>query len=688
MSDYQDPDVLALQQIKSQLQPAPPANKRTPAATPASSGDTDLDQLRAIRAQVRLPDAQKAPAPGLMATTASRGFLGNAADAVTAAAHHVGNAAHGAAQFIENGIGAGVHWAAPGTGVDRYLQKTIASDNAYLRNREASYQAKTPDSLGAYTGAAIGEVAPWIAGGAARAVGAVGDVGAAAVSKLGKLWEPLGGGLSQAAGRGVTQGAVIGGISPVSDGGDYWKQKGAQAGTGAAIGGGAPLAGKLAVGLMNQTKGLVAPWTNPESLVGPLLEKVSGLPPAQLADALNNYKTIVPGSVPTTAQILKTPSAVLTEKTFANTGAGKVAMAERQAANNAARLNLLQQHAGDPADLQAAIAHRSTEAAPFLDTLKAAPPVDASPILNHLDSITKSNLGTDPVIRGAVADARNLLSNHSTAGQNGEALTSPDILDGIRQNMRGYLAKYASNGAVSSRQEAALGPLKNTIVDTIDTGVPGYRDYLASYAENSVPINTMEQLQKFATALDSRASDSTGNSLLSLTHARQLAAQLDRSKTGISPEASAAVDSILADLQRESVSNSVRAGSGSDTALNLQAPSWLSGQIYGNSFGGTPGPVARGIGAGIGWLAGQTVDQGLAGAGAGAMAASKISQFGSSKVNEALARALMDPEEAAAIAQQRIGGPASPYTAKLAEALRKAPILTPYVDQLQLPAGP
>jgi len=620
------------------------------------------------------------PLPAKTQQDQGRGIVGNAVDFGNAAMHHVGNFLHGTAQLIENGIGAGVHKVAPGSAVDNYLQPLIAGDNSYMRNREQSYQAQTPNSPGAYAGAAVGEVAPFLFGGASKGVNAIGDIGASAMEKLGAVLSPLGSKLAQNVGRGVAQGAAISATAPVTNEGDYWNQKLNQVGAGAAIGGALPVAGKAISGVASQIKGVLAPWINPQSLVGPVLEKISGKDPAALADALRNYETIVPGSTPTTAQILQTPAAVMAEKTVANTGAGKVAMAERQASNNAARLELLNQHAGTEGDLLSAIADRTKAAQPFLDALKSAQPVDASPVLEHMDSLSKSSLGTDPVIRSALGDARNILSSHGVEDGNGGLMVSPDILDGIRQNVRAYLSKYASNGAVSSRQEAALGPLKNTIVDTVDSGLPGYRDYLATYAQNSVPVNTMEQLQKLASALDTRAVDSSGNPSFTLNSARQAVNQIDRAKYPISDDASEAIGKILSDLQRESVSNSIRTP-GSDTALNLQAPGWLASQLYGDTFSGKPGPIARGIGAGLGFIGGNLADHGLAGAGAGALAASKLSTMGSDKVNQALAEALMDPAVAADIAQQRINGQGSGYTQKLAAALSRAPLIAPYLQQ-------
>lgn len=598
--------------------------------------------------------------------------------------HHVGNLPYGAGQLLANGTAALAHKVEPGSDMDKDMAAFSARANAEMQNREKRYQATVPNSVAAYAGAAAGEVAPFLLSGPARALDAVGDLAAAATKRVAG-----GGKLVANVARGGAQGAAVGAASPVSQGGDYWGQKGAQAGTGAAFGAAIPPAISAVTGVANQVRSVAAPFTNPQSLVGPALDKMApNMSRDAMVDALRNHANLVPGSMPTTAQVLQTPEAVMAEKSVANTPQGKIAITERQNANNAARLDLIRKHAGTEDDLTRAILQRRQNADPMTAAVNSGAPIDASPVLAHLHSIASSGLGTDPVIRSAVADARRVITDQGVAGENDGLFVKPDILDGIRQNVRGYLTKNASNGAVSSRQEAALEPLKNTIVDTINAGIPGYRDYLAAYRSDSVPVNTMERLQNLGAHLDTGALDANGNPTFSLNNARKAVKDIDRAQYPIAPDASAGVDNVLADLQRESVSNSIRSP-GSDTALNLQSPSWLAQQLYGDAFSAKPGLVTKavggGIGAGVGYLAGggfgPTAAGWAAGTGSalGVKLASKLASSGSNRVNQTLIDALLDPNVAASILDKQ-GVPATSNKA-LANFLSRAPVIAPYLNQ-------
>ncbi|MDQ0010384.1 hypothetical protein J2T07_002574 [Luteibacter jiangsuensis] len=83
-----------------------------------------------------------------------------------------------------------------------------------MQDREQAYQQAVPDSVGSYTGAALGEVLPWATGiGEARALGLL----PTASKTLGKLGL-LGG-----------EGAAMSAIQPVTNGGqDYGADKAKQ----------------------------------------------------------------------------------------------------------------------------------------------------------------------------------------------------------------------------------------------------------------------------------------------------------------------------------------------------------------------------------------------------------------------------------------------------------------------------
>lgn len=618
---------------------------------------------------------------------------GGLSDFWDAAKHHAGNLVYGGGQLLANGTAALVHKLEPGSDLDRDTTAMAARANADVQNREKQYQARVPNSAAAYAGATVGEVAPFILSGPGRALDAAGDLATAAVRRFGITGASAGGKLATNMARGSAQTAATALVAPTTSvdpnapGADYWSRKATQIEHGATVGAVVPAGVATLKGAYNGARAVAAPFTNPQSVIAPTLGRMA---PGSNIDAivqqLRNPDNFVPGSMPTTAQILQTPEAVMTEKAVSNTPAGKIALDARRASNNDARLSYIDQFAGTDNDLAQAILQRRQNAQPMTSTLRTAAPIDASPIVQHLDSIASSGLGTDPVIRSAVGDARRVITDQSSPGQNGGLFVNPDILDGIRQNMGGYLRKYASNGAVSSRQEAALDPLKNTITDTIDGGVPGYRDYLAAYRSDSVPVNTMEQIQGIRSNVDTGAFNANGSPTFSLNNARQAVKGIDRAQYPIAPDADAAMDNVLSDLQRESISNSVRAA-GSDTNLNGQAAPWLTRQLYGDGITGKPN-IAAGIGAatgsGLGTAAGYAfgpVAGGVTGtalAGALGWGASKIANSGAQRVNGALVDALLNPNVAADILQKQATARASNQA--LADWLSKTPLIGPYVN--------
>jgi hypothetical protein len=445
---------------------------------------------------------------------------------------------------------------------------------------------------------------------------------------------------------GATQGAALSVAQPPTP------DQGTSTAIGGAIGGAIPIVGGIGRSLVNAA----APILNPKSVVSPLVRQLVGDDPAALA-ALQNPSQLVPGSTPTTAQVIATPQAVMTEKALANTNpAFKQQLLEQQNTNNDARLAAIQGVAQNPQALAAALQDRTQTAAPLIDGLLTnGKPVDAGPIISQLADLKGSSLGTDPVVKKAIGDLSSSVQDAiQTTGQGGN-LVRPDLLDGLRQNVRGFLQQNSSNGAVGTRQEAAFEPVRSAIVDSIESTNPGYRDYLATYAAKSQPINTMEAAGGILDNVgsDSRSANSSGAPQVTLTKYASALAKALQTPYGIEPEAQKTLEAVQSDLQRESISNSVRSP-GSDTAYNLQAPGMLANALYGNSFAGTPKAApALGslLGAAGGWMTGHYYGA-ATGATTGAYLGSKFAGLGQSRVNEILAKALSDPQFAAQLAQQ------------------------------------
>ena len=212
-----------------------------------------------------------------------------------------------------------------------------------------------------------------------------------------------------------------------------------------------------------------------------------------------------------------------------------------------------------------------------------------------------------------------------------------------------------SNGAVSSKQEAGLDPLADHIASAIDAVNPGYRNYLAAYARASQPINAMEAaggvLEHVAGA--GRGANSAGDAQATLSTYRSALAKALNGPYELDPATRSRLEAIQADLQRQSISSSIRAP-GSDTSFNLQAPGWLAGKIYGADMTGNA-KGAKALAAALGGLGGMITGGPMGAAGgatAATAAANKLSTMGQQRTAAMLAKALAEPDYAAELLQQ------------------------------------
>jgi hypothetical protein len=200
-----------------------------------------------------------------------------------------------------------------------------------VSDREANYQASVPTNTASVIGAGIGEVLPWLTGmGELRAAGQLPNV----ASKLGKLGLLTG------------EGAVMGAAQPVTSG-NYGTQKAEQIGIGAGTSGLLGGAGMVVGGVNN----VLSHALNPDSVVNENLARLYGSDPDTIAK-LKNAQALVPGEVPSAAQVLQTPEAVQAERMFRNNPASAPKFAAQDNANNAARLGLLNSLAGDDATME------------------------------------------------------------------------------------------------------------------------------------------------------------------------------------------------------------------------------------------------------------------------------------------------------------------------------------------------
>lgn len=576
----------------------------------------------------------------------------------------------GAAQLLTNGMASAAHAVAPGSGADKWAKNYAREVNDINTDRENKYQAMTPGSIAAGVGNIIGQVAVPLRGTQAATRGA--SLGAKLAS-------------------GATTGAVVGAAQPVYGAGersltdlitekvgapvDYWSEKAKQVLLGGLLGGGLSTAAAGAGAIGNA----VRPLLSPKSAVGDqIIEGLAkaraaaapGMPadpnlpgilanrdPAAVLEKLRTAGQLVEGSRPTTAQVAGVPELVMAEKVLKNNPASRVPFEDRAIANNQARLAQLLAVAKTPQELQAAVTARAAESKPLYDAAKAA----VLPVDDELNALLSRPSAKAAIARGqqlAREKGETVEMNAATpaAGAapsglvdlNGNPIMSPGAAaqaGSISGNMLQYLKmglddlqSAGRTQGIGSHEARALGDTEGALQGWMERNSPDYTAANAAYAKASQPINTMQAAQDLYGGLSSGTMNAAGDVSPMLSQYRtQLAKALKSSPYGIEPGAQKSLEAIQDDLQRETISNSIKSA-GSDTAFNLQAPNWLSGQLFGDKLDGKSLLGRIGAGAG-GFLTG-----GPMGAAGGALGAEKAGQFVGNRVNTEFQKAMLDPE--------------------------------------------
>lgn len=551
-----------------------------------------------------------------------------------AAQHHSMGALHGVSQFAEHGINALANRLPSGNPVREYINRTVASDDAALRQREADYQARTDGNAMSYAGAVGGEVLPFMAAAPAKILGAVGQ----GASRLLPASAPV---LRKVA-SGAAQGAAIGAVQPVVGEGSYASQKATQVAVGAGTGGALPALAASARGATNLARHVVAPGSIArDNLVSNLGADASTV------NQLRNAPQYVPGEAPTTAQVLANPRAVMTEKALRNNPEYKPQFEDIDNANNAARMDVLRRLGGTDDELTGAVKARRDASAPFRDQNlqeEGSQLVEVAPLVEVL---RKRTLSANATVRSAAKEHLALIEGQAQDGK-----VPAYLLDDLRQEVGGMLAKHAPQGVVGTKEAAKYAPVSAQIVRTLDRQVPGYRDYLGAYRDNSVPINTMETARRIVAPVDQRGLNSAGDSRLTLPALNTGLNRADKSRFGLNPLARQEVEGVRQSLQRESVSNSLRS-SGSDTNFNAQSQGWLARQMLGENLTG-PTNMGRGLAALMGGAVGAHLG-GPAGAVGGAGASLLLKRTAdvlNKRIMDRYAAGMKDPQEAARMIEQ------------------------------------
>lgn len=300
-----------------------------------------------------------------------------------------------------------------------------------------------------------------------------------------------------------------------------------------------------------------------ESAVGNLIRERT-VNPQMAANRLQQAKEIVPGSYPTAAEASGDYGIATIQKYAKNVAPEK--FAERLSQQNAARNILLENMAGNEAQVNAMKEARDATTAPLREfAFKDASPLtgkQSNQIMQNLDDVLASPAGARESVKQAVQWVKKNL--------NGE--TNPQRLYEIRKDINDAMqGKYSGELSSLKLAKSELKDIKSFLDDAIDAAAPGFKNYLEEYASQSKPITQMETMQDIGKRTQLAGQDATtGYDFISQPKWKNVVkANRNELKKVLTSTQLSNLDRITADLDRGASINSHAIRSmGSDTFSN------------------------------------------------------------------------------------------------------------------------
>jgi hypothetical protein len=312
--------------------------------------------------------------------------------------------------------------------------------------------------------------------------------------------------------------------------------------------------------------------------------------PAAAAAAARAAQASVTGAQPTLAEATKDVGLAQLQRGLQSADPVGFAtdLAERQMANNASRVAVLRNIAGDDTTMQAAVAARDTAAKPLYNTAKAAMAKSDDGLMGILSrpsaKVPGGHHGTKTVqLPGLVDEAGNPITMTQAAQS---AQYSGKGLHYLKMAMDDMLDD--ASGAIGKNEQSAIRGTREQLLSWMDANLPGYGTARSTYADMSKPINQMEVGQRILNKYASASNDLAGNPKLraeALNRALQDEEKLVRQATGFNgsggldsvftPEQIRAVRSIADELSTVGAVEAAARTTGSPTAQNLASQNVL-----------------------------------------------------------------------------------------------------------------
>jgi len=253
------------------------------------------------------------------------------------------------------------------------------------------------------------------------------------------------------------------------------------------------------------------------------------------------------------------------------------------------------------------------------------------------------SISSNTVVSNAAKSQLNIIRQNLDGNGN----ISVEALDGVRRNVKDTLNQATNKPQGAGNSEKAIyAPVASQIIRSINKEVPGYGDYLRTYADKSRGVNTIEAGRDILATLRASSRDSSGNSQLTLNQSKLFNKQLDKKRYGIEPESRDALRYIHQTQLQDSTTNGALGINNSATEFNRS--NRLGNLFFGDVESGKTGMLGRLIGAGAGGAMG-----GGGGAMVGLATAEAVSNFVNGRIMKQYAQGMLSPQDAS-LALERI----------------------------------
>lgn len=345
------------------------------------------------------------------------------------------------------------------------------------------------------------------------------------------------------------------------------------------------MAGRALAGGYQAARGIVAPFTQSgrEGIAARSLQRFAGGPQeaAAAAQRLRGAQPLVPGTVPTTAEVAENAGLAQLDRSIRNLPDVATRFGNRDMANRAARQAAVQSVAGDDVARSAAEATRRANANQLYEQAFADgidPAVMTPEVTRRIDTL---------MARPSIQRARDVAMR--LAAEEGEEVTDAGSVKGLHYLKRGLDSMIDSGKAtgISADETRLMQGTRDRLLDLIDDLSPTYGQARRQYAQDSLPINRMDIGNRLAEALTPATGDfgqGTRETFQKYASALRNADATAAAATGrkgarmadvLSPDQLQLVTAVARDLGRKANAQEMGRSVGSNTLQNMASQDLL-----------------------------------------------------------------------------------------------------------------